>query len=713
MQPEDRAVDLRSRAQAARGQGELDTALGYYWEMLDVALANKHSQIVSRDVALAITGAAGIYASLGLHRRALELYGRSLELNKSAYNRGRMLDDYRGIGDSHAARGDVDKALGAYTDALICCSTPLPGDGSGPPGLRQAAREGKRGPLARLHETLRTLARRIAPRGHSPATGGLVTPHKDASGEFDLRWTERDGTRHLFVRLHQAWEILHSMARLVAPRDRSAAICYLERAVAVIERLRRRVANDDRRAGLQLPFVAAYDLLIDLLYESFQKSDDAALLGRLFTAIEKAKSRVLAEMLADQPLHSPGGVPKSLLEEEANVLANIERIEQGLAAGGTLDLLRALDDANVALESVWSRITEVSPMEGREYVALRRARPLEAEELRNLLSSNTRPIAAVIYYATPNRLIILTLRSDRPEIEAHAEEIGRDALRDLALVDPAKPPPNDLRVSYWNLDFEPLLVAPVRRHVKGYSSICLVPHDVLHGIPIHALSGSDPDDTPLIEKAEVFAVPSASLLRFCLRRPPRSSGNDLVLGNPVRPDQPPIPQTAEEARRVAEELGCTAALGSAATRELVLTRASDAEHIHIACHNEFHTDDPMGSGLLLSDGILTARDVLGLHMRANLVVLSACRSGAVEARPGDELIGPVRALMFAGAPSAIVSLWNTYDESAARLMQAFYQGLKSGRMSKGQALAEAQRALRRDGANMAQWAPFVLIGDWR
>jgi tetratricopeptide (TPR) repeat protein len=140
MQPEDRAVDLRSRAQAARGQGELDTALGYYWEMLDVALANRHSQIVSRDVALALTGAAEIYASLGLHRRALELYSRSLELNKLANNRERMLDDYRGIGDSHAARGDVDKALATYTDALICCSTVLPGDASGPSGLRRAAR---------------------------------------------------------------------------------------------------------------------------------------------------------------------------------------------------------------------------------------------------------------------------------------------------------------------------------------------------------------------------------------------------------------------------------------------------------------------------------------------------------------------------------------------------------------------------------------------
>jgi tetratricopeptide (TPR) repeat protein len=662
MQPEDRAVDLRSRAQSAREQGDFDAALGFYWEMLDLALSSTYSQILSRDVALALSGAAEVYHVLGLNRRALELYEQSLELNQRANNGERMLDNYRGIGVVHAVRGNVDAALVALTDALIQCSATLP-DGAAAPS--------------------------------------------------DLRWTTPDGTQRLLVRLDEAWNILHAMGRLVAPRDRAAAIGYLERAIVVIERLRRRVVDDEHRGGLQIPFVAAYDLLIDLLYESFEDSKDGAVLERLFTVMESAKSRVLAEMLADQPLHDPTGVPTSLLEEEAGLLTAIERLQARFASGGTLDDLRALQDANAALDAAWSRMTDASPVEGSEYVALRRARPLETSEWRALLRTDPRPIASIIYYATPNRLLVLTIRSDHPEIVAHAEPVGRDALRELALVDPAKPPPNDLRVPYWELDFEPLLVAPIRQHVEGYARICLVPHDVLHGIPIHALSGAGDDKAPLIEKAEVFAVPSASLLRYCLRRPARSKGNDLVLGNPLRPDQPAIPQTAEEARSVAAELGCTAAIGSAASRELVLAHAPDAEHIHIACHNEFHAGDPMGSGLLLSDEILTARDILGLRLRASLVVLSACRSGAAEAQPGDELIGTVRALLFAGTPSAIVSLWNTYDQSSARLMLAFYHALESGRLSKGLALAEAQRALRREGMSLAQWAPFVLIGDWR
>jgi CHAT domain-containing protein len=121
----------------------------------------------------------------------------------------------------------------------------------------------------------------------------------------------------------------------------------------------------------------------------------------------------------------------------------------------------------------------------------------------------------------------------------------------------------------------------------------------------------------------------------------------------------------------------------------------------------------MGSGLLLSDGTLSARDLLGLRLRASLVTLSACRTAAVESRPGDELMGMIRALLFAGVPSMVVSLWNTYDDSAARVMEAFYDALKSGAVSKGAALAEAQRKLRRDDARLARWAAFVLIGDWR
>ena len=48
-------------------------------------------------------------------------------------------------------------------------------------------------------------------------------------------------------------------------------------------------------------------------------------------------------------------------------------------------------------------------------------------------------------------------------------------------------------------------------------------------------------------------------------------------------------------------------------------------------------------------------------------------------------------------------------------MESFYTGLKSGQLSKAQALRAAQLAVmkNKDSAQPFFWAPFILIGNWR
>ena len=50
-----------------------------------------------------------------------------------------------------------------------------------------------------------------------------------------------------------------------------------------------------------------------------------------------------------------------------------------------------------------------------------------------------------------------------------------------------------------------------------------------------------------------------------------------------------------------------------------------------------------------------------------------------ETKPGDELIGLTRALIYAGAASVIVSLWSVDAASTQRLMVEFYKQLKAGK----------------------------------
>jgi CHAT domain-containing protein len=79
----------------------------------------------------------------------------------------------------------------------------------------------------------------------------------------------------------------------------------------------------------------------------------------------------------------------------------------------------------------------------------------------------------------------------------------------------------------------------------------------------------------------------------------------------------------------------------------------------------------------------------------------------------------MRAFLYAGTASLLLSLWTVDDCSTAQLMGRFYEQLCAGR-SKVAALREAQlRCLAGDGdaqsaaahAHPFYWAPFILVGD--
>lgn len=115
--------------------------------------------------------------------------------------------------------------------------------------------------------------------------------------------------------------------------------------------------------------------------------------------------------------------------------------------------------------------------------------------------------------------------------------------------------------------------------------------------------------------------------------------------------------------------------------------------LHFIAHGVFEPDEPMRSGVELADGRLTAEDVLGLSLAVDLVVLGSCESGLSDRRPGDELIGLTRALLYAGAASTLVSLWRVDELSTGLLLTRFYRELRAG-TSKAESLRRAQAWLR-------------------
>src|SRR5206468_1711861 len=107
-------------------------------------------------------------------------------------------------------------------------------------------------------------------------------------------------------------------------------------------------------------------------------------------------------------------------------------------------------------------------------------------------------------------------------------------------------------------------------------------------------------------------------------------------------------------------------------------------------------------------------------------------SGVSQVLRGDEPMGLVRAFLYAGAQSVLVTLWQVEDTSARLLMERFYRALLAGGMTAdpASALHQAQRELREltraelgavlDGwssntsehpfADPVYWAAYIVVG---
>jgi hypothetical protein len=246
------------------------------------------------------------------------------------------------------------------------------------------------------------------------------------------------------------------------------------------------------------------------------------------------------------------------------------------------------------------------------------------------------------------------------------------------------------------------LLAPVRSRLRA-AHLLVVPHDLLHYVPFHALHDGE---RHLVDDYAVSYAPSATIYALCHERPTNASGPSLVLGVP----DPRLPSIEEEARAVAARLpGPELYLGDAASADVLRARGEVSRFVHVAAHGFFRGDNPMFSGIRLGGSYLTLYDLYGLRMPAELVTLSACVTGLNVIAAGDELLGLSRGLFRAGAASLLLALWEVPDESTAAFMKAFYGRYLSTR-NRAEAVRAATLEVRETFPHPLFWAPFALSG---
>lgn len=491
-----------------------------------------------------------------------------------------------------------------------------------------------------------------------------------------------------------------------------------------LENLRSHLKAEELKIAFLKDKLEVYEALVRMC---LSRGSDAAHLEAAFAYIEQAKSRSLADLIAFRSQGLPASrKTEHALVEQVNTLRGelhwysrtIQHLEgraANLRAPQLEKLRRAARDCEQSLVEALANLRE----EDQEYSNLQTAGSIGLAAIRASL-----PLDAMLveFYRVGDTFLVCLLSRESLKIVPVGAASGlRRALQLLRFqLSKFRFGADYVRTFQQQLldatnahlqEFYEQLIAPIEDDLKSARHLIIAPHDFLHYLPFHALLTSD--GHCLGDRFSISYTPSASVYYLCASKKAAPSdrsplGRSLVLGVP----DPAAPQIMDEVRAVTSVLpNAEVFVGAAVTHDLLREKGPGSRFVHIATHGWFRQDNPMFSSISLGTSHLSLFDLYQLNLPAELITLSGCGTGLNVVVGGDELLGLVRGLLYAGAHGVLVTLWDVHDQSTAEFMKLFYERLHTN-PDKAAAVQYAMGEIRKLYPHPFYWAPFVLVGKY-
>jgi hypothetical protein len=419
--------------------------------------------------------------------------------------------------------------------------------------------------------------------------------------------------------------------------------------------------------------------------------------------------------------------------DESDGNATVARVIAALAAGGRVGAAFGLAERRRARE-LGDRLLAAAALDGVAPAQPRApaagAAPVAYEELARLLPDSTALVEYVTgpFGAPTTAFVVVQGVAPAARILPRADSLAGPIARVLALLATrADVAPDATALGRALLGPVLPLLGP------GVTRLVVVPDGPLHRVPWDLLRLDD--GRSVVERFAVGIAPSAGALAVLRRHPlPPASPQTLrvlAIGDPafgrLAPADaelfaapgglPRLPGSGDEARLVARYApGAELRLGERASAAYLRRAPLDGFRvIHLATH-ALVDDRALGRTALAlapgdsGPGLVTPGELARLRLRADLVVLSACRTAGGVVVDGEGLQGLTAPLLEAGARSVVATSWRVGDRSTLRVVEGLYASLAKGRPVID-ALRAAKLEAMRGGAPPAVWAAFELVGD--
>ena len=699
-------------------QGHYSQALEYYHRSLRL-----QQELGSKSgIAESTANVATANSALGNYAQAIEYYKKSLELGQGLNNKIIIANVLGNLGDIYAKQANYPLAIEFYEKCLKLCEE----------------LDHKFGIVV----TLLSMAQAQIPQGNfSQALQYAERASAIAKDIGALGW------------FWQARTTVGETYRLLNKPDQAGQA--FDEAITTVEQLRNQVAGgaQDQERFFESKVTPYYNMVAHLIG---QKTYAQALIYA-----ERAKARVLLDVLRSGRTNVTKAMTTQEQQRERDLDSEIVSINSQISVARLRrqpdpvvlsDLNARLQKARLEYEAFQTSLYAAHP---ELKVQRGQIEPATLERAGELLPDARTALVEFVVGRENTYLFVLTKdgrasisNGAKPGLRVYsvaikADELSKRVERFRGLL------------AERNLDFqEParqlydLLLKPAEQQLKGKSTLCILPDGALWELPFQALQPRA--GAYLLQHHAIFYAPSLSVLgemsRLTGQRDSSLAQQQslLAFGNPAlsketialatanRSDEnlAPLPSAEKEVQALAQLYGPARSkifTGAEAREETAKREAGNYKILHFATHGFLDDNSPLYSRVLLSqvnndrseDGLLEAREIMQLDLKASIAVLSACQTGRGRVGAGEGVIGMAWAFFIAGCPTTVVSQWKVDSSSTAALMIEFHRHLTSKGFAKGATASKAQ-ALQRAALSLLKdkrynhpfyWAGFIVVGD--
>ncbi len=340
---------------------------------------------------------------------------------------------------------------------------------------------------------------------------------------------------------------------------------------------------------------------------------------------------------------------------------------------------------------------------------------------------NMRHQAALNLFFQSDRIISILLKDGKASVDSleTGPALGKTIADYVGNLQVDVPRPEQFDPALSGLSAEQLIPAGLLRQAVQSASLVIVPHGPLHLLP---WAGLLLDGKRLFEYCPIGIAPNLSSLP-ALQTDFVVQPRVALIGGPDYSALPRLKQlylAAEELQTIQEIYAPTGrligemCLGDQATEPAFWALAQHQDSaggiLHVCCHGNFVSGDPLNAGLLLSDAKVDAAEIARTRLRYDEVILSACSTGYRPTRvggivlSGDDILGLPGAFLEAGARSVLVSIPPARDDAALQFMTLYHEQRAAGKTPLF-ALRETQLTMLAEQAFApALWIGFTVYG---